>query len=541
MSFANEFQKLKNLRDSGSITREEYEAYRNRLLEDCVRRIESVHDRIPKPSPSGTQPTSALNHSGETSSQSQCEPHVKLMDTAVVAKRSSTYSGELDYSLVKPPARRGQVSSDSSATAYALARSGVESVPSAPSREDGQGAVSPEPSVPRVKFSAPPPFAEPDRSQQPTQPVEAVVNESPAFTPAQLPSVRVAYETVKINPAALLVDNRQHAVSPDGNAKRPPVSTPPPAEDLKHSVPTPPTPSVEAFQVENRVADAPFKPAPIVPAHQQPDPEAQSVPVSSLLRSEQLGYGSPKSPAHVAVKPVEIIPPSPPSEPDAEIRPVEAASAAQAEEVSDPVAEEFLPRFVKPYDTPAERNRWGLPRFKLVTGAVQDVRLSLCQNSEAYAASVNVDGQRMEITSSSEILITAGDRVSLGGYERDGQLLVLGYRNETNGSHSDLSRLRKRYRFLLTAGRLSLLVGLAVLAATVMLFLHKPLWASHLARWGYVPYVLSGLVAAAVSYVGLALSFVGKWAKEFHSALAPASGDSEPAPYDPSSLPLALN
>jgi hypothetical protein len=163
----------------------------------------------------------------------------------------------------------------------------------------------------------------------------------------------------------------------------------------------------------------------------------------------------------------------------------------------------------------------------------------MCQDSERYAASVEVDGQRVAITSPTSILIAAGDRISLGGYERDGELLVLAYRNETNGSYSDLSSLRKRYRFLLTIGRLCLLIGLAALAATLLVFVRKPVAGMHFEQLGYPAYVLSGLVAAAVSYLGLTLSFVGKWAKEFHNALAPVESSAEPAAYGRSSLPLA--
>ena len=79
-----------------------------------------------------------------------------------------------------------------------------------------------------------------------------------------------------------------------------------------------------------------------------------------------------------------------------------------------------------------------------------------------------------------------------------------------------------------------MLAGLAAVAATVMLLLRIPVWAGHFAQWGYVPYVLSGLLGAAMSYLGLALSSVGKWAKEFHNALAP----SDPAIVNPpSALP----
>jgi hypothetical protein len=214
----------------------------------------------------------------------------------------------------------------------------------------------------------------------------------------------------------------------------------------------------------------------------------------------------------------------------------EAGSASQSN-----VPEVSVPRFDAFYDSkPSGRDRWGLPRFKLVHGEVQDMRVSMSGDSESYAASIEVDGQRMAITSKSEIRIATGDRISLGGYERDGELLVLAYRNETNGSYSDLSNLRKRYRLLLTIGRLGLLIGLAALAATVMALLHRPGWAVRFDHLGFMPYLLSALAAAALAYLGLTLSFVGRWAKEFHNALAPAGSSSEPSAYNASSLPLAL-
>ena len=146
----------------------------------------------------------------------------------------------------------------------------------------------------------------------------------------------------------------------------------------------------------------------------------------------------------------------------------------------------------------------------------------------------------MAITSSSAIRVEAGDRASLAGYERDGELMVLAYRNDTNGTCSDLSNLQKRYRFLLTIGLLGLLAGLAALAGTLIVFTHKPVWVLRFDRWGYTPYVLSGLAAVGISYLGLTLSFVGRWAKEFHHALAPDECRPEPAAYDASSVPLAL-
>lgn len=44
MSLATEFEKLKELRTSGAITQEEYDAAKNRLLDSCVRLIEASHN-----------------------------------------------------------------------------------------------------------------------------------------------------------------------------------------------------------------------------------------------------------------------------------------------------------------------------------------------------------------------------------------------------------------------------------------------------------------------------------------------------------------
>jgi Short C-terminal domain len=456
MSLATELQKLKNLRDSGAITREEYDTSRNQLLEQCVRQIESVHDRNPDACVAGSPapgPASPSSQAGE--------------NPPLTVNRSSAYSEELDYSLVTP-ARR---------------------TVSKPESDDGASTPSPEAGVPRAKFSQPPVQA-PSSSRLDERAAEIFQNETPAPPAAQPPSSRVAYETVKFVPASQRVEQQRQIV--------------PEIHQFEFSAPDPPQ-ELDLSQV----------------ATVQPDPAFQRKEIAALAEAAPIvddGSGAPLSP----VLPENIAP--------AEVLPASAAPASSPDE--------FLPSFAKSSEKlrPAERSRWGVPRFKLVTGVVQDVRLSLCQNSEAYAASMDLDGQQMEITSSSEIRIAAGDRVSLGGYEREGQLLVLGYRNETNGSHSDLTRLRKRYRFLLTIGRLSLIVGLAALAATVMLFLRQPVWASHFARWGYLPYLLSGLLAAAASYFGLALSFVGNWAKEFHSALAPPSTSHVPQ-NPPSALP----
>ena len=452
MSLANELQKLKSLRDSGGITQEEYDKSRNRLLEECVRRIETVHDLNPKACVSG-QPAAAQRGDGE--------PRVKFsrLVTRPEAARPSACAGELDYSLVKPPARRLP---DSSPATHAVFE--------------------------------PPAHTAFDQKQE-----SAVSLSAQSVHPSDVSRMEDV-ATVKLAPPPARVDGQRPAVSQDVAPPRVAMSFSSWAVDLGRKEPAR---RIEVFEKE----------------------EAPAVTVPPSLRTASAAVESLPSPLDSAAEPT-----------------AGSLPAEDGGESDDRLVEQPVPRFASSSDTrPSGRDRWGLPHFKLVRGVVQEIRVSICPDSDRFAASIKVDDQRMAITSSSAIRLAAGDRISLGGYERDGELLVLGYRNDTNGSYSDLTSLRKRYRFLLTIGQLSLLLGLAALAATLMVFTHRPAWIAHLDRWGYIPYVFSGLVAVAVSYLGLTLSFVGKWAKEFHHALAPADSSPEPAAYNTSSLPLALH
>jgi Short C-terminal domain len=164
--------------------------------------------------------------------------------------------------------------------------------------------------------------------------------------------------------------------------------------------------------------------------------------------------------------------------------------------------------------------RWGLPPAKVVRGAVQSIRFSQGEGKHPYSAFLNVDGRGAEIHSSTPISMDAGDRVILGGYECDGRLLALAFHNESNGTYSNLNRLRRGYRLMLTVGALSLLAGLAVIAGVMILpLLQKPIGTLHSEPWLYVRYALAGLAAVAVSYFGVSLSFLGARAKEFHDAM----------------------
>lgn len=442
MSLTNELQKLKSLRDSGVITPTEFEKQRNRLLEECVRHIEAVHDLNPKAAVSG-QPSAAQRVEGE--------PRVKFsrIETRQEVNRPSAYSGELDYSLVQPPA------------------------PRTPDPGPATAAVAPA----RVEYATPAP-----RLDSRPEPGYSIRTQTTRF--ADAPRVENTAAGALETPAARQAGSTAGIVSP-------PV------------------------RIEEERPAAPSWGVP-----------AQRVEVSFSPRGAVLDVKEP-------ARRIEVF-----EKEEAPAKAV-AAEAGSASESNDHVPEEFVPRFDAFYNSkPSSRDRWGLPRFKLVRGEVRDMRVLMCGDSERYSASIEVDGQRMAITSKSEIRIATGDRISLGGYERDGELLVLAYRNETNGSYSDLSSLRKRSRLLLTIGRLSLLVGLAALAATVMALLHRPAWALHFDHLGFMPYVLSALAAAAASYLGLTLSFVGRWAREFHNALAPADSSSETSVYTASSLPL---
>jgi Short C-terminal domain len=164
--------------------------------------------------------------------------------------------------------------------------------------------------------------------------------------------------------------------------------------------------------------------------------------------------------------------------------------------------------------------RWGLPPAKVVRGAVQSIRFSQGEGKHPYSAFLNVDGRGAEIHSSTPISMDAGDRVILGGYECDGRLLALAFHNESNGTYSNLNRLRRGYRLMLTVGALSLLVGLAVIAGVVILpMLQTPIRTLPSGPWLYLRYALAGLAAVAVSYFGVSLSFLGARAKEFHNAM----------------------
>ena len=169
---------------------------------------------------------------------------------------------------------------------------------------------------------------------------------------------------------------------------------------------------------------------------------------------------------------------------------------------------------------PAPWSGWGLPPVKVVRGVVRSIRFSPGQDGDKYAAFLNVDGRQAEISSASPICIDAGDQVTLGGYEHDGRLLALAYHNESAGTYSDLSRLRKGYRFLLLVGLPSMLAGvLATVGTMVVPLLRTRIEGLSAISWQYAPYVLACFVAAGISYFGLNLSFLGTRAKEFYDAM----------------------
>ncbi|HXI38370.1 MAG TPA: SHOCT domain-containing protein [Bryobacteraceae bacterium] len=164
--------------------------------------------------------------------------------------------------------------------------------------------------------------------------------------------------------------------------------------------------------------------------------------------------------------------------------------------------------------------RWGLPPAKVVRGPVQSIRFSQGEGKHPYSAFLNVDGCGAEIHSSTPISMDAGDRVILGGYECDGRMLALAFHNESNGTYSNLNRLRRGYQLMLAVGALSLLAGVVVIAGAVILpFLQKPIGDLQSAPWLYARYAFAGLAAVAIGYFGVSLSFLGARAKEFHDAM----------------------
>jgi len=167
--------------------------------------------------------------------------------------------------------------------------------------------------------------------------------------------------------------------------------------------------------------------------------------------------------------------------------------------------------------------RWGLPPVKVIGGVVQSFRLS-SPGSKKSMALIQVAGQRVEFSSSIPISIDLGDRVTFGGYQRDDSLLALAYYNESNGTHSDLDRLRQGYRFLFFAGRLSALLGIAALVGLILLLTHRaPVMSFRSPFWRYLPYGLSVGMAAASAYFGVGLCLLGKRAREFHHAMTSAA------------------
>src|SRR5215472_13814352 len=85
--------------------------------------------------------------------------------------------------------------------------------------------------------------------------------------------------------------------------------------------------------------------------------------------------------------------------------------------------------------------RWGLPPFRVIRGVVQGIRVTEEPGSE-YSASIIVGSRQVEFASSTPILIDSGDRITVGGYDREGPFQALAYHNETKGADSDLSPLR---------------------------------------------------------------------------------------------------
>src|SRR5437588_6430353 len=173
------------------------------------------------------------------------------------------------------------------------------------------------------------------------------------------------------------------------------------------------------------------------------------------------------------------------------LRDAGAITAEEFDASKTRLLDECVLRIESVYDhKPMVWRGWGLPPVKVVRGLVQTIRFSSGDDGDTYAAFMTVEGQRVEISSPSPILIDAGHRVTLGGYEREGRVLALAYHNESEGTYSDLTRLRKGYRLLITIGLASLLAGLvAVVASVAVPVLLKRMGAFDSESWRIFPYV----------------------------------------------------
>jgi len=312
MSLANELQKLKILRDSAGITADEYEKFRNWLLEECVRHIEAVHDLNTNDCVSG--PLGAAQ-------RGDGEPRVKFprTDARPEGNSASTYFGELDYSLVKLPVRHV---ADSGPAPRVVAETQPESARPAPRFDQRQA------------------LGDTVRTQS-ARPVEAFQKAAAAVASAVgTPAVRAVEATVKdasvkIIPPRVRVEGERPAASWGLAAQRVEVSFSSQGAvlDVKQ-----PARRIEVFEKEQAAA------ATVAPALHTANATTQSLS-SSLHSSAELASGS---------------------------LPAEVSSPSQAGEVKDRLLEECVRGFEAFYASkPSGRDRWGLPRFKLVRGMVQ--------------------------------------------------------------------------------------------------------------------------------------------------------------------------
>jgi len=303
MSLANELEKLKILRDSAGITAEEYEKFRNWLLEECVRHIEAVHDLNPNACVSG-QPGATQRGDGE--------PRVKFprTDARPEGNSASTYFGELDYSLVKLPVRHV---ADSGPAPRVAAETQPESARPAPCFDQRQV------------------LGDTVRTQS-SRPVEAFQKAAAAVASAVgTPAVRAVEATVKdanvkIIAPRVRVEDEQPAASWGLAAQRVEVSFSSQGAvlDVKQ-----PARRIEVFEKEQAAA------ATVAPALHTANATTQSLS-SSLHSSAELASGSLAA---------------------------EVTSPSQAWEMNDRLLEECVRGFEAFYASkPSGRDRWGWDR-----------------------------------------------------------------------------------------------------------------------------------------------------------------------------------
>jgi hypothetical protein len=549
MSLTTELEKLRNLKDSGAITPEEFERSKKRLLDACVSRIEALHDRKPTaPTPSELPPAKVVHSAGQNTSLLSPQPKEAFADFAdagrpvEIASSSSkaagaatreeaeqTTSGPQGGGAVgigasydwKPPASRASELPPLNAASddrnirfaplerqehYAAAAGVGQRAQVSVSYSQGAGAVTGE--AAGLSKNLPDASARTVEASHDRKPRPSVRWVSPPVKSAQIAVQNIRFASpARSEPDTAPMDFGQRAAAGPSSSKASGSITRETAGESKNILFDNGARPIEAFD-RKAPASAPVE---LPPA--KVDRDVQNVRFSQNVRFTPPANNEPYSVSINAGQRLESSSSS-----------WQASGAVTQEEAGQPnhgLPDDPVRLFEAFYDRkPPVCARWGLPPVKVIRGLVQNIRLSSHEDDEQYTASLEVDGQRVDISSPSYICIDPGDRVTLAVYERNGRLMAFAYHNESKGVHPDLQRLRKGYWFLLAVGRVSLVAGLAAIVGTaIFLILHKPVRSFDSALWRYAPYALSGLAAAGVAYFGLGLSSLGEWAKEFHDAM----------------------